>query len=250
MADTFRLPVSSYEEIIKIIRAYGNGRVGVSVSLDELVKSSGISKFILSKNNGFLVQVELITQGNKKSPTETCKKLATAYAMNIQDEISVIWKSILNKDDFIHSMLSFVGVKSRVSREQFINHMVYSANCGNSTAYKTGAATIIEIMKLSDMICEDNGYITLLEEQYTRGSLAENGVNNPEPIFDEGSWSSFASEERENNIEAPFYVQQYTCESGKIAKIIIPEDATEDDLLGFRDMLNIALRRKFKIKAD
>ena len=50
--------------------------------------------------------------------------------------------------------------------------------------------------------------------------------------------------------EVSFYIQQYTCESGHIAKIIIPDNATEDDLLGFRDMLNIALKRKFKLKIE
>ena len=50
--------------------------------------------------------------------------------------------------------------------------------------------------------------------------------------------------------EMSFYIQQYTCESGQIAKIIIPDNATEDDLLGFRDMLNIALKRKFKLKIE
>ena len=48
--------------------------------------------------------------------------------------------------------------------------------------------------------------------------------------------------------EVGSYVQAYTCESGKAAKFVIPEDATEDDLLAFYDMLNIVLKRKFKIK--
>ena len=52
------------------------------------------------------------------------------------------------------------------------------------------------------------------------------------------------------SVDTTFFVQQYTCESGKIAKFIIPEDATEDDLLGFRDILSIALKRKFKLKLD
>mgnify|MGYP001074251118 CR=1 FL=1 len=50
------------------------------------------------------------------------------------------------------------------------------------------------------------------------------------------------------NPEKEYYIQSYTCESGKAAKFIIPEDATEDDLLAFCDMLDIVLKRKFKIK--
>ena len=73
MTDVYKLPTSSYEELVKIIKAYGAGKVGVSVSLDDLVKSSGMSRTVISKNNGFLVQAGLITEGNKKSPTEIAK---------------------------------------------------------------------------------------------------------------------------------------------------------------------------------
>lgn len=247
MADTFKLPVSSYDEIAKIIKAYGNGKTGVSVSLDELVKSSGISKFILSKNNGFLVQVGLITKGNKKSPTEICRRLASAYSMSIKYEISSIWKDILNKDDFIAKMLSFVSVKGRVTRDEFINHIVYSADCGNSVAYKTGAAAIVEIMKITEMISENNGYVTLSDGK------SANVIRLKEENYEVEQPSSNVEQlpltavDKKNGEETTFFIQQYTCESGKIAKIVIPEDATEDDLLGFRDMLNIALKRKFKI---
>lgn len=52
------------------------------------------------------------------------------------------------------------------------------------------------------------------------------------------------SEESVKHVPIPevgYYVQAYTCESGKAAKFVIPEDATEDDLLAFYDMLNIVL---------
>lgn len=247
MADTFKLPVSSYDELVKIIRAYGIGKIGVSVSLDELVKSSGISKFVLSKNNGFLIQIGLITKGNKKSPTETCRKLASAYSMDIKDEISAIWKKIFNTDDFIAKMLSFVSVKGRVSRDELINHIVYSADCGNSVAYKTGAAAIVEIMKITEMISENNGYITLSDGKAANVVRLEEESRDAEQSYNEVGQLPVATSEKKNEEETTFFIQQYTCESGEIAKFVIPEGATEDDLLGFRDMLNIALKRKFKI---
>ena len=250
MEDIFKLPVSSYDEIVKVIKAYGNVKIGISVSLDDLVKSSGMSKFILSKNNGFLVQIGLITKGNKKSPTQICKKLASAYSNNIKDEILTIWRNIFNTDDFIASMLSVLSVKGKLSRDEFISHIVYSANCGNSASYKTGAATIIEILKMTHMIMEDGGYITFsgsvndLDIQYSNGNQQFEQGQDEEILL-----TSIAMDKR-NDTESTFFVQQYTCESGQIAKMIIPESATEDDLLGFRDMLNIALKRKFKLNLD
>ena len=43
-----------------------------------------------------------------------------------------------------------------------------------------------------------------------------------------------------------FYIQHYTCENGAIAKFMIPEDATVDDLKGFREILDIVIQRHFK----
>lgn len=43
------------------------------------------------------------------------------------------------------------------------------------------------------------------------------------------------------------YVQNYTCENGEFARIVIPEEATVDDLKGIRDMLDIVIRRHFGI---
>lgn len=50
--------------------------------------------------------------------------------------------------------------------------------------------------------------------------------------------------------EADYITQSIPCENGKVAKIAIPIDATEDDLYLIHDMLNVVLRRKFKLQID
>lgn len=47
--------------------------------------------------------------------------------------------------------------------------------------------------------------------------------------------------------EADYISQSIPFESGKIARFIIPIDATADDLLLLRDMFDVLLKRKFKI---
>lgn len=47
--------------------------------------------------------------------------------------------------------------------------------------------------------------------------------------------------------EADYIIQAIPLESGKVAKFIIPIDATEDDLLLLHDMFDVLLRRKFKL---
>lgn len=43
-----------------------------------------------------------------------------------------------------------------------------------------------------------------------------------------------------------YFVQSYTCESGAIGKIIIPEDATRDELLALKEFLDIVVRVRLK----
>lgn len=47
--------------------------------------------------------------------------------------------------------------------------------------------------------------------------------------------------------EAEYITQSIPTQSGKVAKIIIPIDAEEDDLYMIKDMLDIILKRKFKL---
>ena len=72
MADNFKLPGSSYEEIIKIIKAYSSGKEGQAQPLDAIAQASGIDRTIVSRNNGFLLQMQLLMEGAKKTPTSEC----------------------------------------------------------------------------------------------------------------------------------------------------------------------------------
>jgi len=47
-----------------------------------------------------------------------------------------------------------------------------------------------------------------------------------------------------------YYIQRYTCENRIIAKIMIPQDATKDDLKGIRDMLDVVIKRHFKVESE
>ncbi len=250
MSDVYKLPVSSYDELIKIIKVYGSGKVGVPMSLDDLVKSSGMSKTIISKNNGFLVQLGLISEGNKKAPSDICKKLANAYSMNLQEQIVIIWREIINQDEFITKMISVIGIKGKLSKNEYINHIVFSSNCGSGAGYKAGAATIIEILKTINAVSEYDGNIMMGDTDTTTNNGNISDVSNNQIDENNNKTKIETLPTPIESVDTTFFVQQYTCESGKIAKFIIPEDATEDDLLGFRDILSITLKRKFKLKLD
>lgn len=50
------------------------------------------------------------------------------------------------------------------------------------------------------------------------------------------------------NAKKPYVRQDYTCENGELAQIIIPRNATKDDLLALREILEVLIERSFKMK--
>ena len=86
MAELFKLPSSSYEEVVKIIMAYSGTKEGTVQTLDDIAQSTKIDRTIVSANNGFLVQMGIITEGNKKGTTDVGRLLGRAYTSKIEDE--------------------------------------------------------------------------------------------------------------------------------------------------------------------
>lgn len=82
--------------------------------------------------------------------------------------------------------------------------------------------------------------------------------NNDKNITDTVDNSNELEKEKTNNLSVPsqndnssdFITQNIPVESGKVAKIIIPIDANEDDLLLIKDMFDVLLKRKFKINPE
>lgn len=247
MSEVFKLPGSSYEEITKIIRAYSNVKTGQELSLADLAQMSGMDKTIISRNNGFLLQLKLITEGNKKAPTAMCVTLGKAYNLGITEQISKIWFEIVKNDEFLNRMISTIQIKSEMPKQEFINHIVFSSSNNNSNNARAGASAIIEILKLTQMIEENDGKIVS-----GRGDITDKVdiIEKPQNVLETKNQEIKKTDSglKENILpEAGYYIQSYTCESGKFAKIIIPEDVTKDDLFAFEDMLKIVLKRKFKL---
>lgn len=164
MAETFKLPSSSYEELIKLFQAYANTKEGTALSLDEITQATGVPRTIVSKNNGFLVQVGLITEGNKKAATETGRALGRAYTSKITDEIERIWKEIISEVDFLSRMLSAVRIRNGMDRSSFINHIIYSSGLKDAKESRAGAGALIEIFKSVGVLSEVDGKLTVLDE--------------------------------------------------------------------------------------
>lgn len=165
MAETFKLPVSSYEELVKLFQAYANVKDGTTVSLDQISQATGISRTIVSKNNGFLVQVGVIdSEGNKKSTTDIGRSLGRAYTSKIYDEVERIWKEIISEVDFLSRMVSAVRIRNGMDRANFVNHIIYSSGLKDSKESRAGAGAVIDIFKSVGILNEADGKLTVIDE--------------------------------------------------------------------------------------
>ena len=84
--------------------------------------------------------------------------------------------------------------------------------------------------------------ITPVEEQKSESEKGTDNTQNGDENIPRGTTPPVAA-----TVEADYISQSIPFTSGKIARFIIPVDATEDDLLLLRDMFDVLLKRKFKI---
>ena len=161
MADIFKLPNSSLEEIVKLIKAYSGEKEGVALSLDDVSQATGVPRTVVSGNNGFLVQIGIITDGNKKAATEAGRTLGRAYISKIDYEVERIWKEIVSENEFLNRMVSAVRIRNGMDRTSFINHLVYSSGQKDTKQNRTGASAIVEILKSVSILIDEDGKLSV-----------------------------------------------------------------------------------------
>lgn len=174
MAENFKLPGSSYDEFTKIILAYASGRSGQPMSLDVVAQYASMDKTIVSRNNRFLVQCGLVSEGNQKAATELGLKLGRAYKLKMNTEVSRIWRDLIENDEFLTRMLSAIRIRKAMEKIAFINHIVYSSGSTAGNKAKTGAATLVELLKVAGFVSEQDGQIIATDENNEVLELEEN----------------------------------------------------------------------------
>lgn len=184
MAENFKLPGSSYDEFTKIILAYASGRSGQPMSLDVVAQYASMDKTIVSRNNGFLVQCGLVSEGNQKAATELGIKLGRAYQLKMDTEISRIWRELIENDEFLTRMLSAIRIRKAMEKTAFINHIVYSSGSTAGKNAKTGAATLVELLKVAGFVSEQDGQIIATDENTEVLEYEENKENGKANISD------------------------------------------------------------------
>lgn len=159
--DKFKLPRSSYEEICKIIRAYG--RLQEPASLEEVAKVSVINKTVISANNAFLANIELIEGGKSKSATLIGNDLAKTLEHDQFDQMQEIWARVIRNNGFLEKMAGAVKIRGKMESSALESHIAYSAGEAKSKAVKTGARAVIDILLAAGVVREQDGQLVASE---------------------------------------------------------------------------------------
>ncbi len=162
MAETkIKLPRSSYEELCKIIKAYG--RLDKPGSLDQVNALAGVGKTTVSANNSFLTSIGLIKGGKAKAATAPGKKLAHALEHDISQDIEAGWRAVVEGNEFLRKMALALKIRKTMEESTFVSHIAYSAGETKSTFAKTGARAVIDVLRCSGFIREEDGRLSSRE---------------------------------------------------------------------------------------
>jgi hypothetical protein len=164
MAEEFKLPGSSYEEVSKIIQGYA--QFSQPVELDEIAHVTKMHRTAISKNNKFLSSLGIIEGGALKNITPVGKRLGHALLYNQREEVISSWKEIIQGNEFFSKMLSAIRIRKTMDTASFQGHIAYSAGQPKNKATMAGAKAIIDILQDAELLTERDGQLTANDTEY------------------------------------------------------------------------------------
>jgi hypothetical protein len=151
----FRLPKSSYDELVKIIQAYGSS--GPNSTLEDIATTAVIDTTTVSRNNAFLVSAGIVEGGKVKGITEKGKRLSRALLYNVPEDIAQGWVDIITSTEFLQKMVTAVNIRGGMEEAALQAHIAYSAGEPKGAHSMAGAGAVVEILKVAAAIKEEDG---------------------------------------------------------------------------------------------
>lgn len=172
--EKFKLPASSYEELTKIIKAYGP--FDAPSDLSQVSKLIGIDATVISRNVGFLLELAILEPGKKKSLTTVGRNLSQALEHEMPDEIRQNWREIVNETEFLSKLITAIKIRNGMDESTLQSHIAFSAGQPKKPQFMTGARTVVDILRASELIREQDGKIVVAKiedgDSVTRNSAS------------------------------------------------------------------------------
>ena len=219
----FRLPGSSYEELVNIIVAYGTrdeaARPGDVGKLDSVHQSS------VSRNNGFLTQIGILQGESKKLITRRGRALALALARKDGAEIRQNWREIVATNEFLQNVVAAVKLREGMLYPTVQAYVAHAAGQPRNKPVMTGAGAIVEILKAAGLLREEAGELVATFE----------GELDPVDAISMDELSAETQDEEEPVVSA-------TVEADAAVKIHLHVQCTADEIEDLAPRLKTLLR--------
>lgn len=169
MGDKLDLPYNGYDVISKILHAYALCG-SKPVSLDEVASKAGMDRTVVSRNNGFLSSLGLISGGKSKILTEQGRAIAIALGHDLDEDIVQAWRKIILASPAMQAVLDMIQVQKTVAVDVLPAKIAATLGAPDSTMTRTGTNTLVEILKKSGLLVESEEKYSLVTEALAPGS--------------------------------------------------------------------------------
>jgi hypothetical protein len=159
--EKFKMPLSSYEELSKVIKSYGH--FSQPANLDEVSRLAGLHRTVISRNAGFLTSVGILEPGAKKLATSVGRELARALEHEMPNEIRLWWRRVIEQTEFLTKLLTAIKIRGGMDQSTLEAHIAYSAGQPKKSQFMTGARTIIDILRAAEAVREADGKIVFAD---------------------------------------------------------------------------------------
>ncbi len=180
--EKFRLPKSSYEEIVKIVKGYA--QFEAESSLDDVSRQTMLHKTAISRNVGFLVDAGILQGGRNKECTPYGRELAQALLHEMPDEIRRLWRTIVRETEFLSRILGAVTIRNGMDEGTIKSHIAYSAGEKKNAGVMRGARCVVDILRAAELLREEDGKLTAVDVKTVDvpSKVKENPVDQIPPI--------------------------------------------------------------------
>jgi hypothetical protein len=221
----FRLPGSSYEELVNIIVAYGTrdeaARPGDVGKLDAVHQSS------VSRNNGFLTEIGVLQGESKKLITRRGRALALALARKDRMEVRRNWRAIVATNEFLQNVVAAVKLREGMLYPTVQAYIAHAAGQPRNKPVMSGAGAIVEILKAAGLLREEAGELV---------ATFDEDLEPEDLVMDDGSLPEVAE------VAEPTVSATVEAGEGPAVKIHLHVQCTADEIEDLAPRLKALLR--------
>jgi hypothetical protein len=155
------LPGSSYDVVAKILHAYalcGDD----PANLEIVAGKAAMDKTLVSRNHGFLVSLNLLSDGKAKILTPEGRKLAIAIGNNLEEDAAVEWRRVFLTAPAVKSVVDMLKVQKEIPTGTLPGKIAAALGLAGSSSVTTGVNSLVEVFEKAGVIQEQDGKYKLV----------------------------------------------------------------------------------------